>query len=219
MTNRTQKVVVDGKKSGSKPVTSGVPQGSVLGPILFVIYINDLPDVIQCFIKLFADDSKLYRRVSKIEHVEILQSCLNRAVTWADIWEMFFNLIKCHHLHIGKNSIGQFYTMESSEGTKRLETVTSEKDLGVIIDKSLSFTEHISSKVSVANRNLGLIFRTFTFMDKEMFLNLYKSIVRPHLEYATCVWSPQYKKDAITIENVQRRATRLLPCLKKQNLQ
>ena len=89
LTNRTQKVVVDGKKSGSKPVTSGVPQGSVLGPILFVIYINDLPDVIQCFIKLFADDSKLYRRVSKIEHVEILQSCLNRAVTWADIWEMF----------------------------------------------------------------------------------------------------------------------------------
>ena len=216
LTNRTQKVVVDGKKSGSKPVTSGVPQGSVLGPILFVIYINDLPDVIQCFIKLFADDSKLYRRVSKIEHVEILQSCLNRAVTWADIWEMFFNLIKCHHLHIGKNSIGQFYTMESSEGTKRLETVTSEKDLGVIIDKSLSFTEHISSKVSVANRNLGLIFRTFTFMDKEMFLNLYKSIVRPHLEYATCVWSPQYKKDAITIENVQRRATRLLPCLKNK---
>ena len=172
LTNRTQKVVVDGKISGSKPVTSGVPQGSVLGPILFVIYINDLPDVIQCFIKLFADDSKLYRRVSKIEHVEILQSCLNRAVTWAKIWEMSFNLIKCHHLHIGKNSIGQFYTMESSEGTKRLETVTSEKDLGVIIDKSLSFTEHISSKVSVANRNLGLIFRTFTFMDKEMFLNL-----------------------------------------------
>ena len=89
LTNRTQKVVVDGKKSDSKPVTSGVPQGSVLGPILFVIYINDLPDVIQCFIKLFADDSKLYRRVSKIEHVEILQSCLNRTVTWADIWEMF----------------------------------------------------------------------------------------------------------------------------------
>ena len=102
LTNRSQKVVVDGQSSSTKPVTSGVPQGSVLGPILFVIYINDLPEVIQCFIKLFADDSKLYRRVSKMGHVEILQSCLNRAVTWADIWEMFFNLIKCHHLHIGK---------------------------------------------------------------------------------------------------------------------
>ena len=85
MTNRSQKGVVDGQSSSTKPVTSGVPQGSVLGPILFVMYINDLPDVIQCFIKLFVDDSKLYRRVSKMDHVEILQSCLNRAVTWADI--------------------------------------------------------------------------------------------------------------------------------------
>ena len=118
LTNRSQKVVVDGQSSSTKPVTSDVPQGSVLGPILFVIYINDLPEVIQCFIKLFADDSKLYRRVSKMEHVEILQSCLNRAVTWADIWEMLFNLIKCHHLHIGKNSIGQFYTMQTPDGKK-----------------------------------------------------------------------------------------------------
>ena len=137
LTNRSQKVVVDGQSSCTKPVASCVPQGSVLGPILFVIYINDLPDVIQCFIKLFADDSKLYRRVSNMEHVEILQSCLNRAVTWADIWEMFFNLIKCHHLHIGQNSIGQFYTMQTPDGEKRLENDDSEKYLGVIIDKSL----------------------------------------------------------------------------------
>ena len=94
LANRSQQVVVDGQSSSTKPVTSGVPQGSVLGPILFVIYINDLPDVIQCCIRLFADDSKIYCRVSRIEHVEILQSCLNKAVTWADIWEMFFNLLK-----------------------------------------------------------------------------------------------------------------------------
>ena len=85
----------------------------------------------------FADDSKIYRRVSRAQHIEILQSCLNRAVTWADIWEMFFNLLKCQHLHVGKNPIGQYYTMQSSEGETRLENVESEKDLGVIIDNSL----------------------------------------------------------------------------------
>ena len=214
LANRTQQVVVDGQSSSTKPVTSGVPQGSVLGPILFVIYINDLPDVIQCCIRLFADDSKIYWRVSRIEHVEILQSCLNKAVTWADIWEMFFNLLKCHHLHVGKNSMGQIYTMQSPDGEVRLETVESEKDLGVIIDSALSFGEHIGSKISIANRNLGLIFKTFTFMDKDMFLNLFKSLVRPHLEYASTVWSPQHKKDMIAIENVQRRATRMLSCLR-----
>ena len=110
--------------------------------------------------------------------------------------------------------MGQIYTMQSPDGEVRLETVESEKDLGVIIDSALSFGEHIGSKILIANRNLGLIFKTFTFMDKDMFLNLFKSLVRPHLKYASRVWSPQHKKDMIAIENVQRRATRMLPCLR-----
>ena len=89
--------------------------------------------------------------------------------------------------------------MQTPDGEKRLENVDSENDLGVIIDKSLSFGEHISSKILIANRNLGLIFRTFTYMDKDMFPNLFKSLVRPHLEYATSVWTPQFKKDMIAI--------------------
>ena len=95
-----------------------------------------------------------------------------------------------------------------------LEKVESEKDLGVIIDQNLTFRAHITSKVNIANKNLGIIFRTFTYIDQEMFLNLYKSIVRPHLEYATPVWSPFYKKDKIIIENVQRRATKLVSSCK-----
>ena len=87
--------------------------------------------------------------------------------------------------------------MQTPDGEKRLECADSEKDLGVIIDKSLSFGEHISSKISIANRNLGLIFRTFTYMDKDMFLNLFKSLVRPYLEYATSVWAPQFKQEKI----------------------
>ena len=84
------------------------------------------------------------------------------------------------------------------------------KDLGVIMDKALEFSEHINTRINKANRNLGIVFRTFTYMHKEMFLNLYKSIVRPHLEYAVMVCTPLFKKDMIAIENVQRRATKLV---------
>ena len=75
-----------------------------------------------------------------------------------------------------------------------LGKVKNEKDLGVIIDQNLTFRDHINSKVNIANRNRGIIFRTFTFIDEEMFSNLYKSIVRPNVEYATPIWSPLYKK-------------------------
>ena len=95
-----------------------------------------------------------------------------------------------------------------------MEKVQSEKDLGAIFDQKLKVTEHINSKVNKANRNVGLIFRTFTFMDKDMFLNLYKPVVRPHLEYASTIWYPMYKKDIILIENVQCRATKLVKCIK-----
>ena len=123
---------------------------------------------------------------------------------------MLFNFKSCKHLHIGSRHDSVTYTMDSGQGVIEIEKVTSEKDLGVIGDQTLNFSEHISTKVNKANRNLGLFFRTFTYMDKEMFLNLYKSFVRPHLEYAVSVCSPLYKKDMIVIENVQRRATKLV---------
>ena len=98
--------------------------------------------------------------------------------------------------------------MQTHDGTHAIEKVANEKDMGVIIDSKLTFRDQITSKVNLANRNLGIIFRTYTFLDTEIVLNLYKSLVRPHLEYATFVWSPLYKKDRIAIENVQRRASR-----------
>ena len=85
--------------------------------------------------------------------------------------------------------------MKSDGQQVELEKVNHEKDLSVIIDQILTFREHITSKINIANRNLGIIFRTLTYIDQEMFLDLYKSIVRPHLEYATPVWSSLYKKD------------------------
>ena len=105
--------------------------------------------------------------------------------------------------------------MISNNQEIELEKVKNEKDLVVIIDQNLTFRDHINSKVNIANRNLGIIFRTFTYIDEEMFLNLFKSIVRPHIEYATPIWSLLYKKDKIIIENVQRRATKLVASCNK----
>ena len=213
LSGREQRVIVNGSQSTWINITSGIPQGSVLGPVLFLVFINDLPEVIKVLIKLFADDAKLYSVVTSNADNRA-QFSLNRAVDWSKVWKMIFNIIKCHHLHIGKKFTETTYTMESDGQQVELEKVKNEKDLGVIIDQNLTFRDHITSKVNIANRNVGIVFRTFTYIDQEMFLNLYKSIIRPHLEYATPVWSPLYKKDKIIIENVQRRATRLVATCK-----
>ena len=101
LSGRKQRVVINGSKSNWQVVSGGIPQGSVLGPVLFLIFINDLPEVISVCIKLFADDAKLYTTVDSIEKTQCLQESLGSAVEWADTWNMFYNDAKCHHLHIG----------------------------------------------------------------------------------------------------------------------
>ena len=161
--------------------------------------------------KLFADDANVNRSISSVDHVHQVQSSVVEAVTLSNIWEMLFNFKKFKHLRIASRHNSVTYTLDFGQGVNEIEMDTSEKDLGVIVDQALNLSEHISTKVNKANRNLGIIFRTFTYMDKEMFLNLYKSIVRPHLEYDVNVCSSLYKKkDMIVIENVQRRATKLV---------
>ena len=113
--------------------------------------------------KLFADDAKVYKSISLVDHVHQVQSSVDEAVTWSNIWEMLFNFKKCKHLHIGSRQDSATYTMNSGQGVIEIEKVTSEKDLGVIVDQALNFSEHISTKVCKANRNLGIILRTFTY--------------------------------------------------------
>ena len=127
---------------------------------------------------------------------------------------MLFNIKKCKQLHLGSITTDSRYFMPSDTGNVLIEKEEEEKDLGVIIDSKLNFRQHIVSKVSIANRNLGISFRTFAYLSQEMFSNLYKSMVRPRLEYASVIWSPLYKKDKIMLENTQRRATRLISSLK-----
>ena len=193
-------------------VLSGIPQGSVLGPALFLVFINDLPDSIANFVKIFVDDTKVYSTISTISDSDFnkLQSDLTKSSDWSDIWEFWFNAKKCKSLHIGRNNPRHQYYMYESGIQVPVEQVESEKDLGVTFESTLRFDHHILNCVNKANRMLGLIKRTFTYMDKEMFLPLFKTLIRPHLEYATVVWSPFLKKDIFLIENVQRRATKIV---------
>ena len=203
LTNRTQQVKVNGSSSEPVKVTSGVPQGSVLGPVLFLIYINDLPDTTVAIMKLFADDAKIYRSISTVEHEQEVQVSVDQSETWAKIWEMFFNLKKCKHLHIGSRYQPTTYTMKSGQEQIEIEKVSNEKKSGCYHGPGIKVQWAYKNQINKANRNLGIVFITFTYMDKEMFLNLYKSIARPHLEYAATVCTPLFKKDMITVENVK----------------
>ena len=140
----------------------------------------------------------------------LIQNDLLSLKHWSQKWQLNFNESKCKVLHIGKHNPYHTYHFDIP-GNTPLTTTNFEKDLGVIFDNHLHFDIHIDASINRANRLLGEIRRTFTFLDKYSFLTIYKSLVRPILEYGNCIWSPIFKRQSIKIENVQRRATRLLP--------
>ena len=213
LTNRTQRVTVCGVSSNQVNVTSGIPQGSVLGPLLFLIYVNDLPEVVKSTIKLFADDTKIYRVIKSDRDSEILQNDLLDIMKWSEKWQLPFNLTKCKVMHLGSQNKEFKYNLgERKQNGEQLnlETVTEEKDLGVRFDDKLNFIGHISEVVSKGNQRIGLVRRNFHIIDNEMFLLIYKSLIRPVLEYCNTVWTPIYKKDSRSLEQVQRRATKLV---------
>ena len=212
---RNQRVVVNGTKSSPADVTSGIPQGSVLGPTLFVIYINDLPLGLKNTAQLFADDTKLYGKSNTKEDQITIQEDLNTLQLWSDKWLLAFHPDKCHTIKLGKTkSEAEYYLMQKNGKKTILQESIIEKDLGVIVDNQLSFQNQISTAVAKANKVLGVIRRSFTTGDKTVFMKLYKSIVRPIIEYGNVVWHPTYKTLEKDIENVQRRATKMLGSIK-----
>ena len=212
LSNRQQRVVINGQSSEWTDVSSGVPQGSVLGPLLFIMFVNDLPDEVKSYCKLFADDAKLYKDLQNLEDFETIQNDLNKLCQWTIKWLMLFNVAKCKVMHIGRDNPRFEYEMTDKEGnTKVLNSVEIEKDLGVYVQENLKFDKHISLTVNRANRLVGLIKRAFSYLDEETLLVLYKTLIRPILDYGNTIWFPTLKKDIRAIENVQRRLTRLLP--------
>ena len=220
---RSQKVVINNDHSTPLPVDSGVPQGSVLGPVLFVIFINDLPDNIKSQIYLFADDTKLYRRIEGGPYEDHVQQDLTKLQNWSNKWLLKFHPDKCKRIFIHKSQnelrTNPLYLEKTSNANSTekayLETVKAHKDLGIIIDDKLSFEDHINSIVNKANQMMGIINRNFKYLEKEVFLPLYTTLVRSRLEYGQAIWSPHLKKHIRKIEAVQRRATKKVPSLKK----
>ena len=203
---RVQRVVLNGSFSDWSDVCSGVPQGSVLGPLLFILFINDIDvDIINRLSK-FADDTKLFGEASSAEQVLLLQQDLDNLFKWSEDWLMMFNISKCKVMHFGKNNMHANYVL----GGETLSTVNEEKDLGIIVQNDLKVSSQCIKAVKNSKRILGLICRNFTNHSADIILNLYKTMVRPHLEYCVQSWRPHFKQDIVLLEKVQKRATKLI---------
>ncbi|KAK4827981.1 hypothetical protein QYF61_022683 [Mycteria americana] len=190
--DRGQSVVVNGATSGWRLVIGGVPQGSILGPVLFNIFANDLGAGVECTISKFADDTKLGGAVDSFEGQEALQRDLDSLEHWAMINGMKFNKSKCWILHLGRSNAGHKYKL----GEEWLESSPAERGLGVLVDRRLNRSQQCGLAAKRANRILGCIKPA--------------ALVRPHLEYCVQFWAPQFKKDMKVLECIQRRATKLV---------
>lgn len=208
LTDRKQNVVVDGESSEEVTVESGVPQGTVLGPLLFLLYVNDIGEGITSNIRLFADDCILYRCINDSNDVEALQSDLHRLVDWSATWQMHFNINKCSVMHITKKR-----TIHRSQYTingDSLGTVHHHPYLGVEFSDDLRWNTHISHLSAKSNRILGFIKRNLYKCSEKTKQSAYFALVRPNLEYASAAWDPYTKKNINELEKIQRRAARFV---------
>ena len=209
LSDRKQRVVLNGKCSSWGDVVSGVPQGSVLGPSLFLIFINDIDcasELTGGLIKKFADDTKCYRVVESEEDRIKFQLMLDSLSHWSLEWQMAFNTDKCHVLHTGRKNMNYVYKWGGGE----LEVSNFEKDVGVMISDSLKPSMQCAKAAKKANQVLGQMARAISFRDKYTFAKLYKVYVRPHLQYCSSAWSPYNVADKEILESVQRRAVNMI---------
>jgi len=204
--DRKQKVRLNQNLSDSTVVTSGVPQGSVLGPILFIIYINDLDCELISKIGKFADDTKMCKSVNNIADMKELQDDLNKLEDWSKDWQMQFNVDKCVVVHMGKKNQQHNYRL----GNHNLKKASEERDLGVIMGNSGKFSEQCSAVMKSANCTLGMIKRHITCKSKNIIIRLYKALVRPKIEYCVQPWRPFLKKDIEKLERIQHGATKMI---------
>ena len=205
--NRSQTVVLEGEESESVPVTSGIPQGSVLGPILFLVYINDLPEELSSQVRLFADDTAVYLTVGGSEDEKVLQKDLDRLSVWENQWDMEFNPSKCQVVRVttAKEVIKSVYTLHGQV----LEVVTSARYLGVDISSGLTWNSHIDRITGKANGTLvGYIRRNIKTKNRKVRETAFNTLVRPQLEFAAPVWDPYNKDKRLQLEKIQRRAAR-----------
>ena len=206
LSNRTQSVVVDGTKSSNIQVTSGVPQGSVLGPCLFLYYINDIAEGLSSTTRLFADDTMIYMTIKNESDAQILQNDLEKLITWEKTWMMEFHPAKCEIITITrkKKPLAFDYTMHG----QKLKHVDHIKYLGLTISKDLRWNKHVDNITGKANNTLNFLRRNINVNNSQIKERAYKALVRPSLEYAQTVWDPYTIGLSQKIDKVQRRAAR-----------
>ena len=195
LSERWQAVAVGNSISSPVKVTSGVPQGSVLGPLLFLLYVNELPKLTKSELKMFADDVKLFRGIESAADVQTLQDDLNVLSHWSKEWLLRFNTSKCKVMHVGHGNPSHDYSMEQQDGTiERLQVSKLERDLGVHVADTLKATTHCqiaAKKASAALRRLKMAFPT---LKVSSFRPLFTTYVRPHIEYCMQAVGPFLRK-------------------------
>ena len=210
LTNRKQKVVLNGQTSTWLNINAGVPQGSVLGPLLFLVYINDLPDRLVSEAKLFADDTSLFSTVfDLIDSSTTLNNDLSIVKDWAFQWKMAFNpdankqATEVVFSHKRTQNIHPAVFFNNSPVT----TVPFQKHLGLILDDKLNFSHHLNEKISKVNKGIGLIKQLKQYLPRKALLNIYKSFVRPHLDYGDVIYDqPHNDTFCRRIESLQYNA-------------
>ena len=209
LSDRKQQVLLEGTQSIRADVLSGVPQGTVLGPLLFLAYINDLPDSLRSSdARLFADDSLLYRTVNGAKDNSLLQEDLAALEEWERIWQMSFNPSMCSVIRVTAGKRKKVFQSSYRLHGQELEVVDSSKYLGVKVTNDLTWSSHIADVAGKANRSLGFLRRNFKQCTKDVKAATYTTMVRPVLDYASTVWDPHKQGDIKTLEQVQRRAAR-----------
>jgi hypothetical protein len=205
--DRKQRVTMDGEHSNWLPVTSGVPQGSILGPVLFILYINDLPEILSpdTLCAIFADDTKVYRQIKDNRDQQELQEDINKIAVWGSTWGLTFNAKKTVHITIAsRQTLITNYKMEGNN----IEKCTSTNDLGIEVSDNLKWTGHIDKIVKKASQRLGLIIRTLGYdAPLQAKKTAYVSLVRSILETGSQIWSPTDKENILSLEKIQRKAT------------
>ena len=216
LAERKQHVVVGGDSSPDSPVLSGVPQGSVLGPLLFLIYIDDVSSLKlseNTVLNLYADDMLLYKQIKCSEDYQQLQLDIDKISSWVDNNHLSLNPAKCKTMLISRKR-NLRYPPQFLLNKVPLEQVEAFKYLGVLISSDLSWSRHIDSICAKGKKLIGLLYRRFSSnVCSERLLEMYKTLVRPHLEYAAPVWDPHLLKDIESVENVQKYGLKM--CLKR----
>ena len=191
-----QRVVLRNGSSHWRQVTSGVPQGSILSPLLFLIHVNDIPELVSSTAKMFPDDTKVYSHFESCKH---LRDDLNKLGAWFSKWLLNSIAHKCVVLKI-RESLNYLHTLDGVS----LKSVSNQRDLGITISNDLKPRNHITFIASKANQRVGLIKRCFTHLKFDLIDHLFKAIVRPILEYGSPTWSPALLCQINYLERVQK---------------